>query len=322
MVYKLKENRVERTYQGGFNLDKMNGKADAQISNKPEDWIFSLIYANNLGSDDQSGLTTVEGEEKFLLDLLKESSFDLDRVNLLVKYLDSGVNLQPQIHPTGALAQEYFQKKNGKDEFYYILETYSEESCIYLGFKEDTKAGDVIRAIEDQDMDAIYAAMNRIDVKNGDCLFIPSGTIHSIGKDIMMIEVMEMSDLTFRIKYEPETQEYNLIGQSPAEVVEIFMKTEKTDPADLLLRAPSVTSESMDALMKGKFRIRKEKTSEPVKCPEEGCVVLVLKGKGALTDDKKSTPYSGYDRFFVLPQGEGETLIRPEEETELLIIIP
>jgi mannose-6-phosphate isomerase class I len=321
MVYKLRENRIERTYQGGLNLDKMNGKANPKVSSFPEDWICSLIYANNLTSTDKSGLTMLADEDKYLLDLLKENSFDTDRINALVKYLDSGVNLQPQLHPTGALAQKHFQKKNGKDEFYYILETYSDDSCIYLGFKEDMKSEDVAQAIENQEMDFIYASMNRIEVKKGDCLFIPSGSMHSIGKDIMMIEIMEMSDLTFRIKYEPETKDYNLIGQSPQELCDIFMKKTKTAPSDQYLKAQSVNTESIEALTKGKFKIRKEITSDSFACPKEACVILTLSGKGCFSHGTTPVNYGKYDRFFSLPKAEEDVMIEPEEETEFLFIM-
>ncbi|MDC7220576.1 MAG: hypothetical protein PQJ59_11640 [Spirochaetales bacterium] len=321
MIYKLKENRVERTYLGGKNLDIMNGKANPKDSYLPEDWICSLIYANNLSDSGKSGMTMLADEDKSLLDLFKEHNFDTDSINVLVKYLDSGINLQPQLHPTGELAREYFQKPRGKDEFYYILETYADDSCIYLGFKEDADRAKITAAIADQDMDYIYSVMNRVEVKKGDCLFIPSGLIHSIGKDILMIEVMEMSDLTFRIKFEPETKEYNLIGQTPEQVVDIFLKKEATNPDDMLRRAGTISSDTIEKLTKGKFRIKKETTSEPLTCPSGACIVLTVEGEGQIAVGGEKRDYNKYDRFVSLPQEGEEVTFIPQSPTELLFVM-
>lgn len=119
--------------------------------------------------------------------------FDGDRFPLLIKLLNSATPLSVQVHPN----DDYAQKKHGeygKTEMWYIMEA-GEESELVIGtngyeresFEAAAKAG------------KLDELLNHVKVKAGDRFFIPSGLVHAIGSDILLCEVQQNSDITYRV---------------------------------------------------------------------------------------------------------------------------
>lgn len=113
---------------------------------------------------------------------------------ILIKFIDAKNPLSIQVHP-----DDYYALVNedeyGKNEMWYILDC-EEGAYIYCGFKQNTNAAEVKERIENN---TILDILNRIPVKKGDVYFIKAGTVHAIGKGIMICEIQQSSNCTYRL---------------------------------------------------------------------------------------------------------------------------
>ena len=113
---------------------------------------------------------------------------------MLAKLIDAKDDLSVQVHPSDVYA---LQNENsfGKTEMWYIVEA-DEGAGIYLGFKKDVTQAEYENAIAEHTLTEL---LNFFEVKAGECYFIPSGTIHAIGKGCLICEIQQNSNLTYRV---------------------------------------------------------------------------------------------------------------------------
>jgi len=117
------------------------------------------------------------------------------RFPLLAKFIDANAQLSVQVHPEDDYAAQYEGGKLGKTEFWYILATEPGAKIVY-GFKADTSRADVQRAIEDVTLDTL---LHEESVSAGDVIFVPAGTVHAICSGVMLYELQQYSDITYRM---------------------------------------------------------------------------------------------------------------------------
>ena len=120
--------------------------------------------------------------------------YKADRFPLLIKWIDAADSLSVQVHPDDAYALAH-EKDPGKTEMWYIAEAEEGASLIY-GLADGMTAEDFRAAVARGE---IGSAMRRIPVKKGECYFIPSGMLHAIGAGIVIAEIQQNSDLTYRV---------------------------------------------------------------------------------------------------------------------------
>ena len=113
---------------------------------------------------------------------------------MLAKLIDAKDDLSVQVHPSDSYALKN-ENSFGKTEMWYIVEA-DEGAGIYLGFKQDVTQEEYERAIAEH---ALTDLLNFFEVKAGECYFIPSGTIHAIGKGCLICEIQQNSNLTYRV---------------------------------------------------------------------------------------------------------------------------
>lgn len=113
---------------------------------------------------------------------------------LLIKYIDASDDLSIQVHPNDKMAQKYHQSF-GKNELWYVVHADS-KAVLYIGFKENITQKEYLKHLENKSVEQI---LNRIPVKKGDVFYIPAGTVHAIGKGVLLAEVQQTSDITYRI---------------------------------------------------------------------------------------------------------------------------
>ena len=113
---------------------------------------------------------------------------------ILNKFIDAKDDLSLQVHPTDEYALK-FENSYGKTEMWYVVDA-DEEACLYIGFNKNVSDKEIQKRIKEN---SIIKIMNRIEVKPGDCYFIPAGTIHAIGKGCFIYEIQENSNLTYRV---------------------------------------------------------------------------------------------------------------------------
>ena len=113
---------------------------------------------------------------------------------LLIKLIDAKGDLSVQVHPSDEYALEH-EGEYGKTEMWYILDC-EEGAALYYGFKEDTTREAYESAIREGRLTDI---LNRVPVKRGDVFFIPAGTVHAIGAGILICEIQQNSNTTYRV---------------------------------------------------------------------------------------------------------------------------
>lgn len=111
---------------------------------------------------------------------------------LLTKILDAKMDLSVQVHPDDAYAEEH-EHELGKTECWYVIKADPGAAMIY-GHHAKSRA-ELREMVEAGQWDQL---LRRVPVKAGDFLYVPSGTVHAIGKGIMVLETQQSSDMTYR----------------------------------------------------------------------------------------------------------------------------
>lgn len=117
-----------------------------------------------------------------------------DDLPILIKLIDAKNDLSIQVHPDNNYALTH-EGDNGKTEMWYIIES-EEGSFLYAGVNKEMSKKELEESIEDG---SITDKLNKIYVKQGDILFINPGTIHAIGKGIIIYEIQQRSNVTYRL---------------------------------------------------------------------------------------------------------------------------
>ena len=204
---KMLETRVNRTYRGGYLMDKFLGKENAEDTFKPEDWISSFVQAVNKNYIEGEGITSVEidGEIKPITEVITPKDFGIDRnePKLLTKLLDAMERLGVQVHPNAEFAMENFGVSVGKTEAWHILnsrEVNGEKPVIYIGFKDYVTKEVWNDLFQKQDIQGMLDAMHKFEVKSGDTILVRSGYPHAIGAGCFLLEIQEPCDFTMRVE--------------------------------------------------------------------------------------------------------------------------
>jgi mannose-6-phosphate isomerase len=117
------------------------------------------------------------------------------RFPLLLKFLDAREMLSVQVHPSDAHKDLIPAGETGKTEAWVVLEA-GAKSRVYAGLKPGVTEADLRRALRSGDVADSLACFAP---KPGDSVFIPAGTVHSLGRDIVVFEIQQNSDVTFRL---------------------------------------------------------------------------------------------------------------------------
>ena len=125
---------------------------------------------------------------------LTGSDFSSDGFPLLIKLIDAGDDLSVQVHPDDAYAARV-ENDRGKTEMWYIVEA-DEGASIVCGLRKGVSKDELCQAIREGRSESV---LNYIPVSAGQSFFIPAGLPHAIGRGILIAEVQQNCDLTYRI---------------------------------------------------------------------------------------------------------------------------
>ena len=113
---------------------------------------------------------------------------------ILTKFIDASSNLSIQVHPSNdyALKNEH---QYGKSEMWYVLDCVP-GAYLYYGFTHEISKEEFAERIKNNTLTEV---LNAVPVHKGDCFFIPSGTLHAICQGIVVVEVQQNSNVTYRV---------------------------------------------------------------------------------------------------------------------------
>ncbi len=185
-----------RLWGGGRLADLLSAPlpSDGPIG---EAWVLSDRddHPSQVASGPQKGRTIGQLLEQSPEQLLGKLAQRCRRFPLLLKFLDARDMLSVQVHPSDRQTNYLPAGETGKTEAWVVLEA-GTESCIYAGLKPGTTGDDLRRAIANG---AVADHLVCFTPKPGDGVFLPAGTVHALGGDVVVFEVQQNSDVTFRL---------------------------------------------------------------------------------------------------------------------------
>ena len=113
---------------------------------------------------------------------------------LLFKYLDAREDLSIQVHPNDELAKKR-HNSFGKTEMWYVMQA-DTDSKLIVGFKEDSNATEYVENLKNK---TLLSILEYVEVEVGDVFFLETGTVHAIGAGMVIAEIQQTSDITYRL---------------------------------------------------------------------------------------------------------------------------
>jgi mannose-6-phosphate isomerase len=183
---------------GGDKINTILGKDFRPLPNCGETWEISGVKDNVslVKGGHLHGKPLTEVIEEYKSELLGKKVYEKYRNEfpLLVKFIDANEDLSIQVHPNDELAQER-HNCSGKTEMWYILQA-DEGSKLIAGFNKNLDKEEYLNHLNSGTLKNI---LNEVPVKKDDAFFIPAGRVHTIGKGLLLTEIQQTSDITYRI---------------------------------------------------------------------------------------------------------------------------
>jgi mannose-6-phosphate isomerase len=240
------------------------------------------------------------------------------RFPLLLKFIDARQELSVQVHPNDEQAARKHHRGNGKTEAWVVLDAHPTTSRIYAGFRHGVTAGDFRAALAAK---TTPDTLHSFSPRPGDCVFLEAGTVHAIGAEILLFEVQQTCDVTYRL-YDWDRTDART--GAPREL-HIEDGLACADFARGPCHAARPVAEDYDGVRRERlvscpyFTLERHTAPVPFRVGVEGrCrVVVCVEGRGDLESLGRHVPITAGD-VFLLPAEVGECACRPAGGITLL----
>lgn len=194
---------------GGQKIKTHLGKDFGKLPNCGESWEISGVqdHVSVVSNGFLAGNSLEELIEVYMGDLVGDKVYERFGVEfpLLIKFIDANDDLSIQVHPDDELSKKRHQAF-GKTEMWYVMQA-DQGAKLNLGFKEELTKEQYLEKFE---AGKLMDILNFEEVKEGDVLFMPAGRVHAIGRGVLVAEIQQTSDVTYRIyDYERKDAEGN-----------------------------------------------------------------------------------------------------------------
>ena len=180
---------------GGTKL-RDDFQKDCDFDKIAESWELSCHKDGNsvVANGEDAGLTLAQYIEKHGKVILGTDCEKFENFPILIKLIDAKDNLSVQVHPNNEYAMRV-EGEYGKTEMWYIVDC-DEGTTLLYGFNKEISKDEFAQRIENN---TLLEVTNAVPVKKGDVFFIEAGTLHAIGKGILIAEIQQNSNTTYRI---------------------------------------------------------------------------------------------------------------------------
>ena len=305
MLKPIKVQPIFKEIIWGGNRLKTDYNKVSDLNNIAESWELTVRDdgMNTIIGGEFDGLTMQEYIDKNGFGVVTNK--ELDRFPLLIKFIDAEDNLSIQVHPD----DEYGMKTAnslGKTEMWYVIDAKPDAKLVY-GLKKDVTVDMLREAIENG---TVEEQLNFVNVKKGDVFFIPSGLLHAIGAGILLAEIQQNSNITYRV------YDYNRLGKDG--------KPRELHVEDALNVIVNRTEEEIDKI---RFSTNAKNSNLLASCEfftvekhsidadfefstnaESFNSILCLEGSGKIEYDGEIFPLSKGDSYFI-PAGLGKYIV-------------
>lgn len=284
--FKLKPSCKDYLWGGNRLVQEYNKSCDMDVL--AETWELSCH------KDGQSVLR-YNGKDINLKDYIELKGKDILGTNcsrfedfpILIKFIDAKENLSIQVHPNNEYAQK-FEHQYGKTEMWYVMDA-KEGAFLYYGFEHEISKDEFEKRIADGTLTDV---LHKKYVKKGDVLFIESGTIHAIGAGVLIAEIQQNSNVTYRVF------DYNRVG-TDGKPRQLHVK----QAIDVTLREKAKNYDFKDCLAKcDYFKVNYfsvQNKQEFIADASSFVNILVLEGNGSICNQEHSLSFIKGDSIFV-----------------------
>lgn len=291
---------------GGKKLETLFGKKSG-LEKTAESWELSAHKdgQSTISGGGFDGLKFLEYIEKNK-GCLGENAERFDFFPILIKFIDAEDNLSIQVHPDDEYALKN-EGEYGKTEVWYVLNC-EEGSYLYYGFNRTVTKEELEKRIANN---TILDVLNKVSVKKGDVFFIEAGTVHAIGKGMVICEIQQNSNTTYRV-YDYDRRDKN--GNARELHVEKAVEVARLTPSE------NYISENKNIIAKCKYF-----TSEILSVAESAeleitdkCFksVIVTEGTGTLLLNEKELEFKAGESIFIPAQN---SIAKIKGKCELII---
>ena len=220
---------------------------------------------------------------------------------ILTKFIDARDNLSIQVHPNNAYALQN-EGQYGKTEMWYVLDA-EPGAFLYYGFKQEISREEFEERIKSN---TLLEVLNAVEVHKGDTLFIESGTLHAIGKGLLIAEIQQNSNVTYRV------YDYGRVGKDgKLRDLHIEKALAVTNRVPIVQKGESYphiadcdyfTVDKLD--LDGRLLYRMQGNVGK----ESFLSILILDGSGTISNQGEKIAYQKGDSIF-LPAGSGDFTI-------------
>ena len=261
---------------------------------------------NRIANGPFAGRTLGEIARQYGRNLVGTAAVHEDRFPLLVKFLFPADKLSVQVHPDDAAAQK-MGEPCGKTECWYVLDA-RPGAQVALGLKPGTTLEEFEASIRDNRAEGF---LNWIEVHSGEMLYVPAGTVHTIGGGMVLVETQQTSDITYRLYDYGRPRELHIkdgiaaikLNVRAGEVVHNV-----SADANLLVRSPY-------------FQVEKLKLAKPLQAdvsPTSPHIVVAIEG-AAMLESAGMAPISfAKGEAVVVPASVLQYLVRPQWDVEVM----
>jgi mannose-6-phosphate isomerase len=289
-----------------------------------EAWVLSdrTDHQSLVANGPLKGQTVGQVMEQFREQMMGKLSSRFRRFPLLLKFLDAHEMLSVQVHPSDAHPELIPAGDTAKTEAWVVIEG-QKGSHIYAGLKSGTTADILRESLHDGTIDDHLVS---VSPKAGDAIFIPAGTVHTLGDDVVVFEVQQNSDVTFRLydwgHIDTETKEPRPLQVDQAFACIAFGASGSGLVAPVVETTTPVERERLfdcPAFLLWRVLGQEQFT---VGARAEPRVLVGIEGSGQIMQN--GTPYAlGKGDIWLLPAEAGECAFQPSGEVTLLeIAIP
>ncbi|AWB45234.1 mannose-6-phosphate isomerase, class I [Paenibacillus sp. CAA11] len=220
---------------------------------------------------------------------------------LLTKILDASDDLSVQVHPDDIYAGEHENGELGKTECWYIVDA-EPGSVIVYGHEAKSKE-ELVRWIEEGKWDTL---LTKIEVKPGDFFYVPSGTIHALGKGIVVLETQQSSDTTYRVyDYDRKDSEGNTRELHLEKAIDVTTVPQSYQPGSYQTSQQGGT-EITTFVSNEFFSVQKWRVTGPAQFEKNKTYQLfsIIEGEGELSVEGQAYPLRKGEHF-ILPVNFG-----------------
>lgn len=221
-----------------------------------------------------------------------------DRFPILIKFIDATNPLSIQIHPDDEYALKN-EGEYGKNEMWYVMDC-DEDAFIYYGTKGTVSKEEIRERIENN---TILEVLNKVPVKKGDVFYVEAGTIHAICGGILICEIQQSSNCTYRMYDYDRRDKFGKPRQLHIEKAIDVIKMET--PENINHQEPIEDAFGNDKTMLVQckyFECHKYVVKEELQLPIDETSfqsIVVVDGAGQISDDKQTMEFGRGDSFFI-----------------------